>query len=191
MRRVLGKLTGDDAAALGKLDAWVAAGAQRLDSTGDNVYEHSDGVALMDAWWPRAVRAIFEPKLGKPLFDLVESRVLGTGSFGDWGFASHVQKDLRKLLGRRVPGHARVYCGGGSVKRCRAVLVATLREAAAEVGKHYGAEPKLLATCEDKSPPVCDQIVPTTGGAVDTPPFPWQNRGTFHQVVELAEHRPR
>jgi hypothetical protein len=24
---------------------------------------------------------------------------------------------------------------------------------------------------------------------VDTPAFPWQNRGTYHQVVELTEHR--
>jgi hypothetical protein len=32
--------------------------------------------------------------------------------------------------------------------------------------------------------------VPTTAGAIDTPPFPWQNRGTYHQVVGLTGHRP-
>ena len=26
-------------------------------------------------------------------------------------------------------------------------------------------------------------------GAVETAPFPWQNRGTYHQVVELTGHR--
>jgi hypothetical protein len=31
--------------------------------------------------------------------------------------------------------------------------------------------------------------VPSALGAVETPPFPWQNRGTFHQVVELAARR--
>jgi hypothetical protein len=31
--------------------------------------------------------------------------------------------------------------------------------------------------------------VPSALGAVDTPPFPWQNRGTFHQVVELTGRR--
>ena len=31
--------------------------------------------------------------------------------------------------------------------------------------------------------------VPNTAGAVDTPPFPWQDRGTYHQVVELSGHR--
>ena len=32
----------------------------------------------------------------------------------------------------------------------------------------------------------CDQNVPSALGAVETPPFPWQNRGTYHQVVELS-----
>jgi hypothetical protein len=31
--------------------------------------------------------------------------------------------------------------------------------------------------------------VPNTAGAIATPPFPWQNRGTYHQVVELTGHR--
>jgi hypothetical protein len=45
------------------------------------------------------------------------------------------------------------------------------------------------ATCEQASPPKCDQNVPTALGAVETPPFPWQNRGTYHQVVELTARR--
>ncbi len=36
---------------------------------------------------------------------------------------------------------------------------------------------------------LCDQIEPLTAGAVDTPPQPWQNRGTFHQAVEIL-HGP-
>jgi hypothetical protein len=42
------------------------------------------------------------------------------------------------------------------------------------------------ATCPITDPPSCDQIVPTTGGAVDTPPFPFHNRGTFHQIDEIG-----
>ena len=45
------------------------------------------------------------------------------------------------------------------------------------------------ATCDKADPPQCDQLVPTTAGAVDTPPFPWQNRGTYHQVIGLTGHR--
>ena len=46
---------------------------------------------------------------------------------------------------------------------------------------------KVFATCDD--PTTCDEIVPNTAGAVDTPPFPWQNRGTFHQIDEIPGHR--
>ena len=77
----------------------------------------------MDAWWPRFVRAQFQPALGKELFDTVEDRVLGLGGFG-WDWATHVQKDLRNVLGRRVRGrYSRVYCGGpapGRVKTAQA-----------------------------------------------------------------------
>jgi hypothetical protein len=42
-------------------------------------------------------------------------------------------------------------------------------------------------TCDD--PSTCDEIVPNTAGAADTPPFPWQNRGTYHQIDEISGHR--
>jgi hypothetical protein len=81
----------------------------------------------------------------------------------------------------------------GARGRCRTRLLKALREAVADVTKKYGsADPaqwKVQATCEKSSPPQCDQIVPNTAGAIDTPPFPWQNRGTYHQVVGLTGHR--
>jgi hypothetical protein len=73
------------------------------------------------------------------------------------------------------------------------VLLATLRAAVADVKQKYGSDDpaqwKVPATCAKKDPAICDQKVPTALGAVDTPPFPWQNRGTFHQVVELTGRR--
>ncbi|MEA2273015.1 MAG: hypothetical protein QOI98_1723 [Solirubrobacteraceae bacterium] len=205
MRRVMGKATGEDEQMLALLDDWHASGSNRLDANGDNVYDKSAAVALMDAWWPRFVRAEFEPALGQKLFDLVESRFLGLGDFG-WSWATHVQKDLRTVLRRREAGrYSRVYCGGGSVKTpvprtkakrvraaCRDVLVSSLHAAVAEVKKKKGADPsgwKVPATCPQTDPPSCDQLVPSTAGAIDTPPFPWQNRGTYHQVADIAGHR--
>ena len=47
----------------------------------------------------------------------------------------------------------------------------------------------LHSTCDQTDPPSCDQIVPNTAGAVDTPAFPWQNRGTYHQIDEIPGHR--
>jgi hypothetical protein len=207
MRRVIGRAPAADEPFLKILDAWRASGSQRLDADGDNVYDHSAAVALMDAWWPHAVRAEFQPALGKALFDRVVGDVLGLGSFNSWGWTSHVQKDLRAVLRRKGKGRfSRIYCGGPAKrplkrkalaavrKKCRAALLSSLRVAVGEVGAKYSspdpAQWKVPATCEKTSPPTCDQLVPTTAGAIDTPPFPWQNRGTYHQVVGLTGHRP-
>jgi acyl-homoserine lactone acylase PvdQ len=207
LRRVIGKVSGTDQQMLSLIDAWVRSGSNRLDRNGDNVYEHSAAIALMDAWWPRLVRAQFQPALGKELFDLVEARVLGIGGPDDWGWvwSSHVQKDLRSVLGLPERGrYSRIYCGGPARQpvrgkrlkhtrtQCRDVLLKTLRAAVAEVAQQRGSDTsqwKLQATCDQTSPPSCDQLVPNTAGAVDTPPFPWQNRGTFHQVDEIPGHR--
>ena len=205
IRRVIGKPKREPGELVAILEDWHGSGAHRLDADGDNFYDDSAAVALMDAWWPLLVRAQFEPGLGKKLFRTVEDRVLGLGGFG-WDWASHVQKDLRSVVGKNFAGESsRVYCGGPAIHpvakvdvrkaraRCRAVLIETLREAAGEVGAAQGtADPagwRVPATCPDEDPPICDQIVPTTAGAVSTPPFPWQNRGTFHQVDEVAGRR--
>lgn len=203
MERVIGKAPPPDAQFLALLDDWHKSGSHRLDENGDNVYEHSAAVALMDAWWPRFVRASFQPAFGKDLFDQIVSQFLGLGRL-NWDWASQVHKDLRSVLGRRERGrYSQVYCGGparGHVRgrrlrkvraRCRSILLSTLHDAVGDVTKAQGsADPsqwKVYALC--KKPVVCDQEVPTDLGAVDTPPFPWQNRGTFHQIVELSGHR--
>src|SRR3954463_344718 len=98
MLRVIGKAPKADAPFVKLLRDWHASGSHRLDSDGDNVYEHSAAVALMDAWWPGVVRGEFQPALGKTLFDRVVKDVLSLGSFSAWGWATHVQKDLRNVL---------------------------------------------------------------------------------------------
>jgi acyl-homoserine lactone acylase PvdQ len=206
MRRVIGNVGGKRGRLLALLDQWRRSGAQRLDANGDNVYDHSAAVALFDAWWPRAVSAEFRPVLGRRLFDVILKNVLSLDTPLDWDWASQVQKDLRNVLGRRERGrHSRIYCGGSVAlpakkralrrarSRCRTRLLRALDAAASEVAKKQGtSDPsgwKVFATCKKTDPPSCDQEVPTSAGAIDTPPFPWQNRGTYHQVIELTGHR--
>ena len=189
LRAVLGRAPAADEAHLRRLDAWHRSGAKRLDENGDNHYEHSAAVALMDAWWPRLVRGSFEPALGRSLFDLVESRVLGLDAPFSWDWATQVQKDLRTILGRRVPGRfSRAYCGGPRAtplsrsrrravrRRCRGVLLTSLRDAVQATTRRMGtadvARWRVPATCPDTNPPECDQIVPTTAGAIETPQLP-------------------
>ena len=205
MRRVIGRAQGRDEKFLRLIDAWRSDGGNRLDVDGDNVYEHSAAVMVMDAWWPRFVQQAFQPELGADLFDMVEDRVLGLGGFG-WDWASHVQKDLRNVLGRKVRGrYSRYYCGGrptvkptkGSsravvLRRCRAILLHSLRQAVRGLTQEHGSDAsqwKYPATCPLTRPRRCVQNEPNTAGAVETPPFPWQNRGTYHQVAEILGRR--
>jgi hypothetical protein len=85
------------------------------------------------------------------------------------------------MLGRRIARPpSRIYCGKGSRSRCRAILLGTLRRA----GEAVPADVKVPATCEVTDPPGCDQLDFIAAGAVETPPVPWQDRGTFQQAAE-------
>ena len=199
---------------VGLLDAWANDGSHRVDRDGDNFYEHSPAVALMDAWWGPLVRGIYDPVLGTDLVDRI--RALNTlhqapgpgGSAFFDGWYGYVEKDLRTLLAKRVRGrYSRRYCGGGSLRkgkrferrrkrslrRCRAILISTLKQAQPAAEARYGTGLESIAvpaTCEDRTPTICDQITFTATGAVETAPIPWQDRGTFQQAVEVQGDRP-
>lgn len=180
--------------AMDTLRAWNASGAHRRDRDGDGRYDHADAVRIMDAWWPRLVRAIFEPKLGKGLYEqllrtveLHDAPSKHQGSAFQTGWYGFVHKDLRAVLGRKVKGrYARRFCGNGRLSRCRTRLAASLREAAAVPAEElYGRE----ADCEGAitDPQMChDAILHTTAGGISQPPIPWQNRPTYQQAVEIS-----
>jgi acyl-homoserine lactone acylase PvdQ len=196
--------------AVAKLTAWQKEGAHRIDRDGDGHYEHADAIRIMDAWWPRWIKAEFEPTLGGDLFNGLQALVtldnspnnhgdhLGSAYQDGWyGFA---QKDLRRVLGRSVRGaYPTRYCGGpGSrrtqLARCRSALEASLADAlrnddpatlykddACASGEGAGMDPQ---TCYDAI-----RFRPL--GAVTQPLIPWQNRPTYQQADEIQSHRPR
>ncbi len=188
--------------ALAALDRWVADGAYRRDLDHDNVYEDSAGIALMDAWWPILMRDIYEPVLGGRLLDAILTMAafdrapsLDYTAYGV-GWYGYLDKDLRAVLGQRhVPYLSKRYCGRGSLRRCRAIVIASLKAALTQVRAKQGTDMsnwKVYATCGGQGyPQACDQLEFTTGGAISTPPIPWQNRPTFQQIAEIQGHRPR
>jgi acyl-homoserine lactone acylase PvdQ len=227
MRLVLGKVTGADAEWVALLNKWYADGSQRLAPAGSNVYRDSAAIRIMDAWWPIAVKAIFEPALGPALWQDVTSDVLGlppignfTDASGGYDWTGAVYTDLRDVLLYNRPGavhpfvatppapgsrivtwngsYSRIFCGNSRINggaatlaACRAVLLKSLNAAVAYVESKRGDNPATwldYATCAQSS--TCDEEVPNTAGAISTPPFPWQDRGTYHQIVELTGHRP-
>ena len=203
MRRVIerGGGRGGVEPLLSTLDSWHGGGSHRRDLDGDNAYDEGPAVALMDAWWPRLVKAQFEPVVGERFMTEAQKMnpfISGPGpggsAFGS-GWWGYVDKDLRRILGQRVRGPlSRRYCGRGNLRRCRDLLVSTLNEAASDVRKKYAVasvdDVKVPATCEEaQKPQACDQIEFTTAGAVPTPPIPWQDRPTFQQIVAVEGRR--
>jgi hypothetical protein len=201
--RVLG--TPDDprlAGAVARLRAWVASGAHRRDRDGDGRYEHSEAVRILDAFWPRWMRAQFAPSLGDALFEqLAAAHELDNapndhgehrGSAYQTGWYGHAYKDLRRVLGLKVRApYSKRYCGGGRRDRCRTVLRAALgRALEADPGALYADE--ACADAGRAGDQACfDAIRFRPLGGATQPLIGWQNRPTYQQAVEVQGHRPR
>jgi hypothetical protein len=82
-----------------------------------------------------------------------------------------------------------VYCGRGKRTKCRVALQASLRQALATVDPAtlYGR-----GDCANDADAQCfDRNRSTIAGAISVPPTVFQNRPTFQQTVEVAQHAPR
>ena len=191
------------AQAVDELGAWLASGAHRINrehpgASGD--YDQADAVRIMDAWWPLLIEAEFEPVLGSALLGDIEADFPindepghGTsgshlGSAFDVGFYGIVQKDLRSVLGQRVAGPLnRVYCGAGSLARCRAALESSLSQAIGEPPQQvYPAD----GVCQAGDQMCSDSIQFRAIGAITQPLIEWINRPTFQQAVEIGAQAP-
>jgi acyl-homoserine lactone acylase PvdQ len=198
IRRTLGKVRDQKLRdALSLLERWRVAGGHRRDLDKDGKYDDDAAVTLMDAWWPKLAEAIFQPALGddglkalRALNDYFEPREMPAAPDFFQGFESYVSKDLRDLTQRRkVRGPwSRVYCGRGSLKKCRAAILGSL-SAALDVkpGDLYArgdcsSDPD--AECFDKNRWV-------EAAAVTVEPMPFQNRPTFQQAIEIPKRLPR
>jgi hypothetical protein len=192
--------------AIAELDAWYGAGGHRRDLTNHDIsspgsYQHNDAITIMDAWWPKLLEAEFEPALGEAFGPLQEMLPLGgpdPGSqpaapdFAD-GWYGYVSKDLRDLLAAgggttpRAP-YSRIYCGEGSFAACQQTLRSSLLSALSVTPQQiYGQG----ACAEDAQASCFDMNRLVSASGVSVPPFPFQNRPTFQQVVELTRLLPR
>ncbi|MEJ7785088.1 MAG: penicillin acylase family protein [Solirubrobacteraceae bacterium] len=186
--------------ALAQLAQWRASGSHRRDLDKDGKADDGEAIRIMDAWYPRLVTAQFRPAIRAGAMTAVRRmtsfpNVAGEGTSPDapafsdgwWGF---VHKDLRGLFTpKKVKGRwSRAYCGRGKKARCRALLRRTLTEALTVTKEDlYGR-----GACADDPDAACyDAIRSTAASAISIPPFPFQNRPTFQQTVELTQRLPR
>ncbi len=176
--------------ALAVLSKWQGSGSHRRDKNADGTYDDSEAVRIMDAWWPYWVKAQFKPRLGKKLFDAIESMIVlhdAPGPIGSAfisGWYGYVDKDLRTVLGEEVKGRfSRTYCGNGSLKKCRRALVKSLAKALAHTSD---AELYPDGPCEGGDAQWChDSVRHRATGAITQPPMHWIDRPTFQQVVQI------
>lgn len=201
------------ATALQQLEAWLADGAQRKEtSPGSHAYADAAAIRVLDAWWPLVADGVMRPGLGDQLFaaltgalQINESPSGGqTGAAGggpvsaneaiphkgsafQYGWWSYLDKDLRAVLGDPVAGPlARPFCGGGDLSACRTVLLTTLTQAAAQTpAQVYPGD----ADCTAGDQWCADTIIQRPLGGVTDDKTTWQNRPTYQQVVQFTGHR--
>ena len=193
--------------AIAKLQAWFEAGGHRRDLTNKNIaqpgsYQNNEAITIMDAWWPKLLEAEFKAGLGSAPFEAVQS-MIGFGApypgsepsapaFAE-GWYGYAKKDLLDVLAANGIGTApkgpfsKLYCGNGSLEACRTALQTSLGEALtvtpAQIYGHGACASNPQASCFDEN-----RWVDAAGYSI--PPFPFQNRPTFQQVVELTKTRP-
>ena len=181
------------AGAIATLKAWVRHGAHRRDLNHDGKYDDSNAVRIMDAWFPLWISGEFSPTTGNAFF----SQASGInepdnqphnhgdhlGSAYDDGWYGYVNKDLRTALHMPVKGrYSRLYCGRGSLKRCRAMLARTLAQAVQiPATQVYSGD----SACNNGDQWCWDAIRQRPLGAVGQPLIEWINRPTFQQAVEI------
>lgn len=166
------------AAARDELRAWVRQGAHRRDRNDDGWYD-DHAVALMDAWFPRVVDAVFRPRLGDYLRPgLIRPKAIDnvpaqTGGSYAYGWYSNVVVDLERAAGtREVEPDVPVFCGGGDGDECSEALWRTLDTARTTAG------PLLRFAGLERL-----RFLPYVGNLQS---MRWSNRPTFQQVVSFS-----
>jgi acyl-homoserine lactone acylase PvdQ len=203
----------DLASAVAKLSAWQSDGTRRTEtSAGSRTYADADAIRIFDAWWPKLVKAEFQPALGDGLYQaLVNAMQINEspsghqqgdassqpgsanesqahkGSSFQFGWWGYVSKDLRAVLGDGVSGPLPAkYCGDGTVAGCRSALLSSLSAALAEpASTTYPADD----VCSAGDQWCADSIEQSPLGGIKHKLVSWQNRPTYQQVISFPAHR--
>jgi len=171
-----------------RLATWLTNQTHRRDLDHNGEYDDPQSPAIIDAWWPRLSHAMFDANsanaidaLGLTLDD--PDRRLHIGSSFDDAFYSHVNKDLRQVLGLPVADSwSRTYCGGGVLADCKTALWNAMSQAAADLEAEFGSP-----NVADWKRAIADEDVRQTAvGVTSVPAIHWINRPTFQQVVQIS-----
>ena len=178
-----------DAQMLALLDAWHAHGGSRLDRTGSGKIT-DPSAAIMDAAWPGLAQEWLSSVLGlRSKLEASYASFQGVydpppaGQYGGWHI--NMDKDLRTLLGQPVQGKFKLrYCGGGSLKLCRAQLWTAIDQAGNTLAAKQGSDPTAWRSDANR-----ERITFTPGLLPYT--MRYTNRPTgIQQVLSFGGHSP-
>jgi acyl-homoserine lactone acylase PvdQ len=138
------------------LVAWRANGGNRLDLDNDGLIDHP-GAAIMDAAWPGMANACMGTRLTPEQLEELDSL------FSRWdappqgqydGWYQYLERDIRSLLGKRVPQPLEnSYCGKGKKGQAQSAIWQALAAAGKELTADQGtADPsawRASATAEE------------------------------------------
>jgi acyl-homoserine lactone acylase PvdQ len=172
-----------------RLAAWMATEAHRRDHDRDGFYDDPQAPAIMDAWWPRLVHAMFDAASGDAVNALAITiddgdRTNHLGSAFNNGMYGQVHKDLRRVLSQPVADPwSRAYCGNGNLAACRAALWSALDQTAADLEAEFGS----ANVADWRRTLEYEDVRHTAAGVTMIPAIHWINRPTFQQVVQIGE----
>ncbi len=191
IRRVLRRTAAPSALAAkaaAQVDAWVAAGPDRLDRNLDGKID-APGAAVLDGAYDGLATAVLKPVLGKLTTELsgiqgISNDANSGGSSYGGGWYGYVDKDLRTQLGAPVRGRwSRRYCGAGNLRACSRSLWAALGAAATKLAAGQGPDP--AAWRSDAT----TERIKFAPGLIPGTTMRWTNRPTFQQAIEFSGHR--
>jgi hypothetical protein len=169
------------------LTEWASDGALRRDGDRDGDYDKSAAIAIMDAWWEKLIRAVYDPVIDDasriPLpFDNAPGP---TGSANQDGWYGYLWTDLAMVLGREVKSPtSRIYCGGtksasGTLGECAKRVLASLVATGDELG---GNDPGAWSSNAE-----AERIRFLPGAALS---MHWVNRPTTQQIAMFGALTP-
>jgi acyl-homoserine lactone acylase PvdQ len=126
---------------LALLGAWRANGGSRLDRDLDGLID-DPGAAIMDAAWPGIANACIGTRLTPDQLEELQtlfSRWSAPPGGQKSGWYQYLDRDIRKLLGERVPRPLEnSYCGKGKVGRAQAAVWAAIAAAGEQLTAEQG-----------------------------------------------------
>jgi acyl-homoserine lactone acylase PvdQ len=161
------------------LQQWHENGGSRVDANLDGKID-SPGAPIIDAAWKKITDAGLCDRLGSSLCTELQGRInrYDTPPGGQYsGWHQYMDKDLRRMLGRKVQGKYHLtYCGKGKVSTCAKELWAALDSAGKTLASKQGNDPTKWS---EKTTQITFSPIPLTTMQYTNKP------SGIHQVMEF------